>query len=165
MTATDNQAAMRGYQVGMSTHHLLHHHDHHSWSRRRFLQVGGLLVGAVAAGLPWGGGTALAAKPGSGIPSQLPDFSPVLQGVFGIEIPFFLPIETDPFAGGFDPVANPATIWDFNGSLGLIDAAGVSDPNNNSDGVARRWACDVRFMQGVFRDRAGRTQPGAVGFF
>ena len=143
--------------------HLLDHH--HPWSRRHFLQAGGLLVGAVAAGFPWGGGRALAAQPGSGIPSQLPDFSPVLHDAFGIEIPFFLPIEVDPFAGVFDPVANPTTIWDFNGFLGLIEADGVSDPNNNSDRVARRWAGDVRFMTGVFRDREGRTQSGAFGLF
>ena len=166
MATEDNKAAIHQAKVGTSAPQLFHHHIHYQpWSRRHFLQASGLLVGAVAAGFPWGGGTALAAKPGSGIPSQLPDFSPILQPIFGVEIPFFLPIEVDPFAGAFDPVANPATIWDFNGFLGLIEADGVNDPNNSSDGMARRWAGDVRFMTGVFRDRDGRTQRGTFGFF
>jgi hypothetical protein len=164
MLKEDSKAAMRRYQVGMSTPHLFHHHGHHQWSRRRFLQASGLLLGAVAVGFPRGGGTVLAAPPGSGIPSQLPDFSPVISDFFGLEIPWFTPAEIDPFTGVFDPVANPTTIWDFNGSLGLIDADGVSDPDHNTDGTARRWACDVRFMTGVFRDRAGRIQRGTFCF-
>ena len=129
MAAGDTEAAIHQATRGVSAPHLVHHHNHHQqWSRRQFLQASGLLVGAVATGFPWGGGMALAAQPGSGIPSQLPDFSPVLQSVFGIEIPFFLPIEVDPFAGVFDPVANPTTIWDFNGFLGLIEADGGERP-------------------------------------
>jgi hypothetical protein len=164
MTTEDSRAAMRRYQVGVSAPHLFHHHGHHRWSRRQFLQASGLLLSAVTAGFPWGGGTALAAKPGSGIPSQLPDGSPIISDFFGLEIPWFSPAEVDPFTGAFDPVVNPTTIWDFNGFLGLIEADGVSDPNHNSDGVARRWSCDVRFMMGVFRDRAGRTQQGTFCF-
>jgi hypothetical protein len=164
MTTEDSRAALRRYREGVSAPHLLHHHGHQRWSRRQFLQASSLLVGAVAAGFPWGGGTALATKPGSGLPSQLPDFSPLLKDELGLEIPFFLPAEVDPFTSDVDSVANPTTIWDFNGSLGLIEADGVSDPNHNSDGVARRWACDVRFMTGVFRDRAGRTQQGTFCF-
>jgi hypothetical protein len=158
----DNMAAMRRDKVGVSRPHLLRHHGHHRWSRRQFLQTGGLVVGAVAAGFFGGGRSVLAAPPGSGIPSQLPDFSPLLKDALGVEIPSFLPIEVDPFAGAFDPVANPTTIWDFNGSLGLIEANGVS--TQNSEGIARRWACDVRFMTGAFRDRAGRTQQGTFCF-
>ena len=156
---------MRRYQVGVGAPHLFHHHGHHRWSRRQFLQASGLLLGAVTAGFPWGGGTVLAAKPGSGIPSQLPDGSQALEDFSGLPIPFFRPIEVNPFAGVFDPVANPTTIWDFNGALGLIAAHGVSDPDRNSDGVARFWNCDVRFMTGEFRDRRGHTQQGTFCFF
>jgi hypothetical protein len=163
MPTEDSRAAMRRYKAGVSMPQLLRHHGcHHQWSRRQFLQASGLLVGAVAAGFPWGGGRPLAAPPGSGFPSQLPDFSPVMYDFFGLEIPWFTPDEVDPFTDAFDPVVTPTTIWDFNGSLGLIDADGVSE--HNSDGVARRWACDVRFMTGVFRDRAGRTQQGTFCF-
>ncbi len=126
--------------------------------------AGGLLLDAVATGLPWGIARALGGPPGSGIPGQLPDFSPVMYDFFGLGIPWFTPAEVDPFTGSFDPVANPTTIWDFNGSFGLIDTDGVSDPHHNSDGVSRRWACDVRFMSGVFRDRTGRTQQGTFCF-
>jgi hypothetical protein len=164
MTAEDSRAAMRRHQAGVSAPHLVHHHGYHRWSRRQFLQASGLLLGTVAAGFPWGGGTALGAKPGGGIPSQLPEGSPIISDFFGLEIPWFSPAEVNPFAGAFDPAANPTTIWDFNGAFGLIDADGVGDPNHNSDGVARRWACDVRFMTGVFRDRVGRTQQGTFCF-
>ena len=159
-----NQATMRRDTGGIRTPQPLHHHGHHQWSRRQFLHAGSLLVGALAAGFHWGTGVALAAPPGSGIPSQLPDSSPVMYDFFGLEIPWFTPAEVDPFTGAFDPVANPTALWDFNGALGLIEADGVSDPGHNSDGVARRWACDVRFMSGVFRDRAGRTQQGTFCF-
>jgi hypothetical protein len=164
MKPEGNQMAMRRDTGAVRTPHLLQHRGHHEWSRRQFLHASGLLLGALAAALPWGGERVFAAPPGSGIPSQLPDFSPVMYDFFGLEVPWFTPAEVDPFTGAFDPVANPTTIWDFNGSFGLIDADGVGDPGHNSDGVARRWACDVRFMSGVFRDRAGRTQQGAFCF-
>jgi hypothetical protein len=96
---------------------------------------------------------------------QFPDGSQALEDVFGLPIPFFRPIEVNPFAGAFDPLSNPTTIWGFNGDLGLIAAHGVSDPAQNSDGVARFWNCDVRFMRGVFKDRSGHIQQGSFGFF
>ena len=99
-----------------------------------------------------------------GSQSKFPGFSPLLKDEFDLEIPFFLDLEVDPFTGASDPVANPTTIWDFNGFLGLIGADGVSDPDHASDSMARRWECAVRFMTGVFRDRAGRTQQGTFCF-
>jgi hypothetical protein len=164
MTTEDSRAAMRRYQVGVGAPHLPHHHGHHRWSRRQFLQASGLLVGAVATGFPWGPRRALATKAAPGLPKQIPGFSPLLKDEFDLEIPFFLDLEVDPFTAAFDPVANPTTIWDFNGFLGLIGADGVSDPDHASDGMARRWECAVRFMTGVFRDRAGRTQQGTFCF-
>jgi hypothetical protein len=161
MKPENHQPAMHRDMVGGHAPRPLHYHgDHRRLSRRQFLNASGLLVGAVAGGLPWPKWPALTADPGRGIPSQLPDFSPVLYELLGIEIPWFTPPEVDPFTGVFNPVANPTSIWDFNGSFGLLEADGVSDPNINSDGVARRWSCDVRYMTGVFRDRAGRTQQG-----
>jgi hypothetical protein len=164
MKLEDNQVAMRQDTGAIRTPHLLQRHGHHEWSRRQFLHAGGLLLGTLAAGLTLGQERVLAAPSGCGTPSQLPDFSPVMYDFFGLEVPWFTPAEVDPFTGVFDPVANPTTIWDFNGSFGLIDADGVSDPDHDSEGVARRWACDVRFMSGVFRDRAGRTQQGTFCF-
>src|SRR5712692_11200353 len=66
--------------VGPPWHH--HHHHAHLWSRRRFLQAGGTLVGA-AISVPVLGGTAGAARRGTGIPNPIPDGSPVLQSIFG----------------------------------------------------------------------------------
>ena len=141
-----------------------HRHHHHLLTRRQLLQMSAAFAGT-AAGLHFLRGTALAAKPGTGIPKQLPDFSPPLTDMFGVEIPFFLPIEVDPFTTDPGAVATPTTIWDFNGTLGLIEADGVSDAAHNSDDMSRRWACDVRFMNGVFVDQAGRTQRGSFAFF
>jgi hypothetical protein len=142
-----------------------HHHHHHAylWSRRRFLQAGGMLVGA-AVSVTVLGGTAGATHRGTGIPSPVPGFSPGLKQAFGVEVPFFGPRLVDPFAAAApSPLADPLLINDFYGVFGLIEADGVSD--NNSDGVDRLWACDVRFMSGVFVDRQGRRQRGTFGFF
>lgn len=136
---------------------------HQGLTRRRVLQAGIAAVGATAA-FKLSRGASIAAKPGSGIPGQLENGSPFLKEVFGIDIPFFLPAETDPF-GGNKAVGDSSTITDFNGFLGVIEADGVNIPGNSYDGAARRWGCDVRFMKGVFRDREGRTQRGAFGFF
>jgi hypothetical protein len=154
--------------VAKGEHHVVNHpspHRHHQpLSRRRFFLAGGLLAGAVASGFSGGAGTALAAQRKSELPSQLPDFSPIVKDIFGVEIPAHLPIEVDPFGATVEPVANPSMIWDFDGALGLIEANGVSNPTNNSEGVARRWACDVRFMTGLFQSRDGRKQRGTFGF-
>ena len=149
----------------ISRHQALHRQaDTHNLTRRQFLQGGVALFGAaVGAGVLRR--TALGATPGAGIPRQIPGFSPALRDVFGLEIPFFLPAEVDPFTGDPDSVETPTTIWDFNGAVGLVEADGVSHPAHNTDGVARRWASDVRFMKGVFVDRAGRTRRGAFAFF
>ena len=145
-----------------TTHDGRHHHGrHHRCSRRQFLQTSGALIGAVAS-LSLFPRLALG-QSGAGLPKPIPGFSPLLLDQTGVEIPFLLPIEVDPFTGAFDPVADASTITDFNGFLGLIEADGVSD--NNTDGVPRRWACDVRYMKGIFVDREGLSQPGAFGFF
>jgi hypothetical protein len=163
MAKAENHVANHPSTRDTSVTHLLSKHSHHQpFSRRRFFQTSGLCVGAVVSGFPWGAGTALAAQRESELPSQLPDFSPIVKGIFGVEVPTHLPIEVDPFAGTVEPAANPSLIWDFDGALGLIEANGVSD--NNSEGVARRWACDVRFMTGVFQSRDGRKQRGTFGF-
>jgi hypothetical protein len=165
MTTEDGKAATRLSHGGVSTPLLSHHHSHCRWSRRQFLRAGGLLLGVVAAGAHWGGEPAVAGNPGSGIPSQLPDGSQALEDLYGLPIPVFRPVEVNPFAGAFDPLSNPTTIWDFNGAIGLVAAHGVSDPAQNSDGVARFWNADVRFMKGVFKDRSGHIQPGTFAFF
>jgi hypothetical protein len=135
--------------VGPPRHHQ---HPDHLWSRRRFIQSCGMLVGATIS-VTVLGGTAGAARRGTGIPSPVPG-----------DFPFFLPSAVDPFADDApSPLSDPLLINDFSGVFGLIEADGVSD--NNSDEVDRRWACDVRFMSGVFVDRQGRRQRGTFAFF
>jgi len=91
----------------------------------------------------------------------LPYYSPIISPNVGLDIPFFLPSEDDPFAGNSDPVADPSTIWGFNGRIGLIDANGVAQ---EEDGTPRRWNADIRFMKGVFIDRQGNKKRGAFSF-
>ncbi|MDX1614702.1 MAG: twin-arginine translocation signal domain-containing protein [Candidatus Promineifilaceae bacterium] len=154
-------AAAKARSPAFSRHQQLHvQAARRGWTRRQFLKMGVALAGASGASLlPT---LARAAPPGSGLPSQLPYTSPVLKTLTGLDIPFFLPLEVDPFSGAN---ADPSTIADFNGFVGLVEAVGVSDADHNSDGVRRTWACDVRFMKGVFVNRAGERQPGAFGFF
>jgi len=150
-------------QVGESKH--LCHHRHH-WSRRDFIKSGAALMGVVA-GLSKVNGAALArhGHGGAGIPTQLPDFSPVLASLGLGELPFYLPVEVDPFLGVFDPVQVPSTMWDFKGLVALVEAEGVSDATHNADGVERTWAVDFRYMDGMFIDRNGRRRHGTFGFF
>lgn len=145
----------------LTKHQQLHQEAHsRGLTRRQFLKMAAVAIGASGATLL--SRSALAAPPGSGLPEQIPYGSPVLESLFGLEIPFFLPFEVDPFSGAN---ADPSTIYNFNGSLGLLEADGVSDAEHNSDGVPRTWACDVRFMKGVFVDRDGNKQRGAFAFF
>ena len=132
-------------------------------NRRQFLKASLASAGfAVSGGML--ANRALAAKPGSGLPSQLPYTSSLLNSITGLDIPFFLPVEIDPFfAGAAGPFGDPLTMANFNGVVGVVEAEGVSA--NNSEGVRRTWGTDIRFMKGVFTDRDGRTQRGAFGFF
>lgn len=165
MIVTPDQARKlraRANSPPVSRHRHLHQEAHRrGWTRRQFLQMGAALVGASGATLL--SRTALAAPPGSGLPSQLPYTSPLLEDITGgLQIPFFLPVEVDPFIGAN---ADPTSLYNFNGFLGLVEADGVSAADQNSDGVPRTWACDVRFMKGVFENRDGVKQPGAFAFF
>ena len=152
----------RAHSPTLSRHQQLHLEAYRrGWTRRQFLQMGAALVGAGGATLL--SRTALAAPPGSGLPEQLPYTSPLLEEITGgLQIPFFLPVEVDPFIGAN---SDPTTIYNFNGFLGLVEADGVGAADQNSDGVRRTWACDVRFMKGVFVNRDGHKQPGAFAFF
>lgn len=150
-------------EAGESKHRCRHHHH---FTRREFIKSGAAFLG-LAAGLSKVNGSVLASHShsGAGIPTQLPGFSPVLFDAGLGEIPFYLPVEVDPFLGVFDPVEVPTTMWDFKGIVALVEAEGVSDTAHNADGVERTWAIDFRYMDGVFIDRNGRRQHGTFGFF
>ncbi|PON17591.1 hypothetical protein C2W62_12405 [Candidatus Entotheonella serta] len=112
-----------------------------------------------------GGSTVSASTAEREIPSQIPDFSPLVHDVFGVEANFFTALEADPFVDSGLPFAlgDASTINDFCGSLGLMEATGVS--RNNSYGERLRWFCDIRYLSGVFVNRRGQIQFGTFGYF
>jgi len=127
-----------------------------------------MTMAAAGAGLAGTGALALAGPAAAdrrrrqrGTPKQLPSFSPLLFEAFGIEIPLILPFEIDPFINP-DQIGDPMTFDDFNGTMGMVEAEGVSD--NNSEGVPRTWAVDARFWEGRYIDRRGHLQNGAFAF-
>jgi hypothetical protein len=83
----------------------------------------------------------------------------------------------DPVLGGafhgfgpglIDPVdAEPATITDFNGFVGLAYVSGTVTRTNTATGEERTLPfvnSDMRFMKGVFRGTDGRIHHGAFAF-
>jgi len=143
-----------------------HHHHHHSdsgLSRRQFFALSaGAGAGLAAVSVLGGALPAAAAAPkAAAIPQQLPSFSPILQSIFGVEIPFLLPFECDPFINP-GPLGDPTTFDDFTGTMAMIEAEGVSD--NNSEDVPRTWAVDARFWEGRYIDRTGHVRNGAFAF-
>ena len=100
-------------------------------------------------------------RPPPTVPKQLPSYSPILLDLTGLEIPLILPFEIDPFVNP-GPLGDPMTFDDFTGTMGMVEAEGVSD--NNSEGVPRTWAVDARFWEGRYIDRRGNLQTGAFTF-
>lgn len=101
---------------------------------------------------------------GRGLPKPVAGYSPLLKAeTGGSEIPFFLPVEVDPFTDyPAGPPQDPSLIGDFNGVVSMVEASGVT--SNNSDGVPQLWACDIRTMTGTFVNRQGRRQTGSFAF-
>jgi hypothetical protein len=128
-------------------------------SRRQFVHT---TAGAMAAGAALGHaiwpGAAQAAR-AAGEPLPIPGGSPALGGAFHVYGPGF---------PGGDPVfAEPSTITDFNGFIGLAYISGTVRRTNNSTGEIAELpfiGSDMRFMQGVFRGADGRVHRGTFGF-
>ena len=144
--------------------HVCRRHDEDVWSRRHFLMASGAAAGAVVTLPLWAEAAEAGIRP-ERVPKQVPGFSPLIFAEAGVEVPFFLPIEIDPFTGAFDPVADPLTIGDFNGWMGVVEADGRGVEGADGDGQERTWACDVRFMDGVYRDRNDKFKRSQFGFF
>ena len=70
--------------------------------------------------------------------------------------------------GLFDPIdAEPSTITDFNGFVGLAFISGTVTRTNTKTGEVRTLPfvnSDMRFMDGVFQGTDGRTHQGAFAF-
>jgi len=138
--------------------------DSRSWeralSRRQFLRTsGGALLGA---GLGSALGSKLwpsrmAAAHGAHQPVPIPGGTPVLGGAFHVYGP-----------GLIDPVdAEPSSITDFNGFLGIAFISGTVTRTNTRTGEVRTLPfleSDMRFMKGVYRGTDGEIHQGAFGF-
>jgi hypothetical protein len=125
-------------------------------SRRRFAgtTVGTALLGALGSEL-WR--PTMAKATASFAPIPIPGGSPVLGGSYHVFGP-----------AAFDPVdAEPITITNFNGFVGLAYISGMVTQTNTKTGVTMRVPfvdSDMRFMQGNVRGTDGRVHQGAFAF-
>ena len=128
----------------------------HALSRRRFLGSAAGVAVAAAAMRTWRPDAAEATG-GSGLPTPVPG-SPLFGG---------LHVWAPGIPGLDSPDAEPATITDFNGEVGLAYISGMVTRTNTHTGVSEALPfveSDMRFMKGVFRDSSGRVQRGAFAF-
>jgi len=124
-------------------------------SRRQFVRTsaGGIIGAALGSGRlrP----TTANAFAGSD-PVPIPGGTPLLGGGYHV------------WAPGFDSIdADPATITDFNGFVGLAYISGTVTRRHKGTGavdVVPFVDNDMRFMQGVYRAQDGRYRRGAFGF-
>lgn len=122
-------------------------------SRRRFV---GTAAGMLAADAILGRGllAQIAAPPAPADPQPIPGGSPLGGGFH-----FFGPGFPD-----FDPAdAEPSTITDFNGTVGLAYISGTVRRTTISTGVSVDlpfFGNDMRFMDGVYRGVDGRVRQG-----
>ena len=130
------------------------------WSRREFVRTTG---GSIAAGVALGSGILTprrveAAAPDDPLP--IPGGSPTLGGAFHV----YGPSPT----GFLDPIdAEPASITNFNGVVGMAYIDGMVTQTRISNGEQARYpfvASDMRFMQGVYRGADGKPRQGTFGF-
>jgi len=127
-----------------------------SISRRQFLKAAGAVaLGATFGGELWRPG--VAAAKASGDPVPIPGGTPVLGGGFHL----FGPASIDPVD------AEPSSITNFDGFLGLAYISGMVTQTNTRTGEVRTLPfvdSDMRFMKGVFRGQDGQIHTGAFGF-
>lgn len=128
--------------------------------RRQFLKKTGAVLLGASLGTAFGSKiwpARLAAAHGDHEPVPIPGGTPLLGGRYHVYGPVAL-----------DPVdAEPATITDFNGFLGLAYISGMVTRTNTRTGEVRTLPfleADMRFMKGVFRGKDGQIHEGAFGF-
>jgi len=126
-------------------------------SRRQFLRAA---AGATVLGVGLGVGLwrpRLIAALANGSPVPIPGGTPVVGGAFHVFGP-----------GIIDPAdAEPSTITDFNGFVGLTYVSGTVRRKNMKTGEVRILPfveSDMRFMTGEFRGTDGQTHQGTFGF-
>lgn len=145
----------------------VHRHDHsyighahvcqRAISRRQFIRTAASAagVGAALGSGVWRPGLARAHR--SHEPVPIPGGTPAAGGVFHV----FAPASSDP------PDAEPSTITDFNGFVGLAFISGTVTRTNTATGEVRTLPFvnnDMRFMKGNFRGTDGQMHQGAFAF-
>lgn len=130
---------------------------HPGLSRRQFTRTAvgaGVLGAALGAGV-WRPGVTRAHQGVAPLP--IPGGTPVAGGAFHVFGP-----------GNIDPIdAEPATITDFNGFVGLAYLNGEVTRTNTMTGEVQTLPflnTDMRFMQGIFRGTDGRLHHGTFAF-
>jgi len=97
------------------------------------------------------------AKASGQAPVPIPGGTPALGGGFHVWVP-----------AAVDSIdAEPATITDFNGFVGLAYINGLVTQHNRSTGQTVQLpfiGADMRFMTGVYRGDDGRVRQGTFGF-
>ena len=132
-------------------------HGAFTLSRRQFARTaaGAAMIGAtLGAGL---GRPRVAAAHNAHEPVYIPGGTPELGGAFHVFGP-----------GIIDPDdAEPSTITNFNGFMGIAFISGTVTRTNTKTGEVRTLPfvdSDMRFMTGVFRGTDGQVHQGAFGF-
>ena len=135
-------------------------------SRRRFFRTAG---GAAAMGVAL---TALdlptpALAHGTHAPVPIPGGSLAIQELAGGQL-FHVYGPTPAGPASLDPPdAEPATITDFNGTVGLAYLNGMVTRTNATTGETRSLPfmnSDMRFIKGIFRGSDGQIHDGAFAF-
>ena len=130
-------------------------------SRRRFLRSAGgaALAGTMLGSGLWRPGSAFAHRAHAA--NHIPGGSPVIEGFFGSLFHVWGPGAIDP------PDAEPSTITDFDGEIGLAFISGDVTRTNTNTGtqeVLPFVESDMRFMDGVFRGTDGKVHNGTFAF-
>jgi hypothetical protein len=127
-------------------------------SRRQFARraAGAAVFAATLGAGPWRPGVARAG--GSAQPIPIPGGSPFFVKNFGQHFHVFGPASIDPAD------AEPSTITDFKGFVGMAFISGTVTQNNTTTGEVLTLPfvhADMRFMKGVFRGQDGEIHHGA----
>jgi len=128
-----------------------HRHRGHAHFWDRAVSRGGFIrTAAGVTGVVLGADLLLPSSASAGVSSVLP--RPVPQGGIGGDFRVFL----------FGHGAEPSTITDFNGYIGVTDVQGMA--TNTSTGERLLVDTDMRFMKGVYVGVDGRPHRGTIGF-
>jgi hypothetical protein len=101
-----------------------------------------------------------ARAPARAAPLPIPGGSPLFGGSFHVWAP------GPPSLGGDSIDAEPITITDFKGSVGLAYISGMVTRRRRSTGERVQLpflSADMRFMNGVYRGADGRIRHGTFG--